>query len=90
MFKCHCDGITVDTAHEQTKQASHSQELFESLAVDGGHLKQSENDHVQHHGVFPAEPISCKTEECSTHGSEKECERDGSSDVSVGLLVISC
>tara|TARA_R110002060_G_scaffold25772_3_gene35303 strand:- start:134 stop:253 length:120 start_codon:yes stop_codon:yes gene_type:complete len=39
MFKSHGNGIAVDTTHEQTKQASDSQELLECFAVDGGDLK---------------------------------------------------
>jgi len=46
MLKCHGDGVTVDTSHEETEERSDGQELLKCLGVDGGNLEEA---HFRHH-----------------------------------------
>lgn len=49
MLQGHSNCISIHAAHEQTKEAAHSQELLKCLAVDCSNLQHTEDNHVQHH-----------------------------------------
>lgn len=81
VLKSHGNGVTVDTSHEETKQTAHSQELLESLAVDGGNLQKTEDDHVENHGPLATILVTSQTEEGGADGTEKQSQGDGSGDI---------
>jgi len=66
VLKSHGDGVTVDTAHEETKKGADSKELLEGGGVDGGDLEKTKNDHIQNHGPFSTKFVTRQAEECST------------------------
>lgn len=90
VLKCHGDGVSVHTSHEETEQASHSEELLEGAGIDGSDLEKTENNHVDDHGPFATKLISEGTEEGSAHRAEEKCECDGCGDGCVRSLVVGC
>lgn len=88
LLKSHGNCISVDTAHEETKETADSEKLVEGRAVDGGNLKDTKDDHVEDHGPLATPFVSSKAKYGSTDGSEKESEGDGGGDVGLTGLVI--
>jgi hypothetical protein len=80
VLKCHGDGVSVDTSHEETEETSHSQELLESCSVDGSNLKKTQDDHVENHGPLSTKLVSSYTEHGSADRAEQQRQSDGCRD----------
>jgi hypothetical protein len=89
VLKCHGDGVSVNTSHEETKQTSHSQELLKGAGVDGSDLEKTKNDHVKHHWPLATELVSSYTEHSRTNGAKKQSKGDRCGDSGVRCIVVS-
>lgn len=76
------------SSHEQAKQRSDRQKLFESLAVDCRDLQQAKNNHVYYHGPFSSKLVSRQSENRRTDRSEKKREGDGLGDPRLADIVV--
>lgn len=62
--------------------------MLEGARVDGGDLKEAENDHVDNHGPLASPLVSGQTEDSGTNGAKQQGEGNRSRDISVAAVVV--
>lgn len=88
-LESHGDSIAVDSAHEKTEKTSHGEELLKGCAVDGGDLKDTEDDHVEDHGPLASPFITSETKHGCADRSEEESKGDGGSDGGLAGVIVN-
>ena len=88
MLEGHGNRVSINTAHEKSKETSHSEELLESGAIDGGNLQNAQDDHVDHHGPLSTILVTRQAKEGGTDTSKQQSQSDGGGDVSLGSTII--
>ncbi|KAI6762748.1 hypothetical protein HG530_008728 [Fusarium avenaceum] len=71
-----------------TKETSHGEELLEGGAVDGGDLKNTQNDHVEDHGPLATPFVTSETKHGCADRAEEQSEGDGCGDGGLAGVII--